>query len=242
MKLGHTIRFLLFFLAAAPALAQETLFLNTTNGPPYHTEEKTGFLDAVLLEVQKRTGIVFKIVTMPSERALINANAGIDDGVTNRIAGMEKFYPNLIPAPESVYNWKFVVFAKGVEFPITGWKSLKPYTVGFVIGWKIFEHNVTEAAQITKVKNVTQMFNLLVNDRAEVALYDRWQGLSHIRRNKITGVTMLRPPLADKDMFMYLHKKHRRLIPKITTSLRALKADGTYQRLVDKFLTPLAAE
>jgi len=53
-------------------------------------------------------------------------------------------------------------------------------------------------------------------------------------------VTMLQPPLADKDMFLYLHKKHRNLIPRITASLRAVKADGTYQRLVDRFLTPLA--
>ncbi len=242
MKLGHSLWFLLFLLAAEPALAQEMLVFTTADGYPYYTPEKTGFLDAVLQEVMGRIGIGFKVVTLPAERALINANAGIDDGVTNRIAGLEKFYPNLIPVPEVISNRKFAAFAKEVKFPTTGWKSLKPYSVGIITGWKIFEHNVTEAAQITKVKNVTQLFNLLVNGRTHVALYETWQGLSHLRRNKISGVTVLQPPLAEKDEFLYLHKKHRNLVPKITASLRAVKADGTYQRLVDKLLTPLAAE
>lgn len=242
MNLRGAMWVLLFLLAAKPALAQETLVLNTAARAPFHTPEETGFIDVVLQEVLGRVGIGVKVVKLPAERAIINANAGIDDGDADRIAGLEEFYPNLIPVPEVISNWKFVAFAKGVKFPTVGWKSLKPYSVGIITGWKIYENNVTEAAQITKVKNVTQLFYLLVNDRADVALYDAWQGLAHLKKNKISGVKMLQPPLAEMGMFLYLHKKHRHLVPEIAASLRAVKADGTYQRLVDRLLTPLAAE
>jgi len=193
-------------------------------------------MDAVLKEVLGRVGIGVKVVRLPAERAIIDANAGISDGDSLRVAGLEKIYPNLIPVPEPIINWKFVAFAKEGDFQITNWKSLKPYSVGMITGWKIFENNVTEAAQITKVKNPAQLFNLLINDRTQLALYDAWGGLAHLRSNKINGVKMVKPPLASKDMFLYLHKKHQSLIPKVTASLRAMKADGTYQRLVKKLL------
>ena len=241
MKLKYAVWFFLFFFTANTVLAQETLVLNTAAGAPYHTSEETGFVDRILREALGRIGIGVKIVKLPAERAIINANAGIGDGDAYRVAGLEKSYPNLVRVPENIATMTFVAFSKEMDFQTTGWMSLKPYSVGLITGWKIFEHNVTEAAQITKVKNKTQLFNLLVNGRAHVVLYEAWQGQAHLRKNKITVIKMLQPPFAEKDMFLYLHKKHRSLVPKVTAALRAMKADGTFQRLVDKLLTPLAA-
>jgi ABC-type amino acid transport substrate-binding protein len=40
-------------------------------------------------------------------------------------------------------------------------------------------------------------------------------------------------------MFIYLHKKHEEIIPKLSKALRDMKNDGRYEFLVKKYLTPL---
>jgi ABC-type amino acid transport substrate-binding protein len=45
-------------------------------------------------------------------------------------------------------------------------------------------------------------------------------------------------PVGEKDMYMYLHKKHKDLVPEITEAFKAMKKDGTYQKIWDKTLPP----
>jgi len=238
MKFKFALWIILFVLSSSPANPQDTLVLNTAVGAPLHASDGTGFLDSVVKQVMGRIGIQVTVRSPPAERALINANAGIDDGDLLRIAGLEKFYPNLVRVREPIYRIKFTAFAKSVDFQTTSWNSFAPYSVGIITGWKIYERNITDAAHITMVKDAPQLFDLLVNDRAQVVFYTSWMGLAHLKNIKISGVKMLQPPLAEKDMFIYLHKKHSDLIPKIAASLRAVKADGTYQRLYDWKMEP----
>ena len=82
------------------------------------------------------------------------------------------------------------------------------------------------------------MFAMLDKGRVDVVLYERWQGL---QRAKETGIKVKvhEPPLASVDMYMYVHKKHAHLAPRLAEALREMKADGTYQKIFDRTLTPL---
>jgi polar amino acid transport system substrate-binding protein len=42
----------------------------------------------------------------------------------------------------------------------------------------------------------------------------------------------LSPALKDVDMYLYLHKKHEALVPRLAKALRDMKADGTYNRIM----------
>ncbi len=181
-KLASVILLCKIMVAANPASAQQTLNLNTGGGPPFHTVEQTGFVDIVLQQAFRRIGVGVKITILPAERAMLNANAGIDDGETDRIAGLEKLYPNLMAIPEPVSNWKFVAFAKQVKFPTAGWDSLRPYSVGYINGAKIFEQNTPKTVHLTKVGSVAQLFKVLLHGRAQIVLFEAWQGLAYRRR------------------------------------------------------------
>jgi len=69
-----------FFMFSHSALSQETIVLNTAFGPPVSNDTQTGFGDQVIREAFKRIGYRLETVRLPAERALINANRGIDDG------------------------------------------------------------------------------------------------------------------------------------------------------------------
>lgn len=117
----------LIFVLVSPVLAEPVLTINTAASSPYTKPDMTGLADRIISEAFRRTGYEIKIVSLPSERALINANAGIEDGNFIRVAGLNKLYPNLIMVPEKITAHEFVVFTKSAFFEIVGWKSLQPY-------------------------------------------------------------------------------------------------------------------
>ncbi len=233
----------LVFLAASPGAvqAQETLSFGTASRAPIVTPEGTGFVDLVAKEALRRIGKKIAVTNLPAERSLINANKGIEDGDLQRVGGLSKKYPNLIQVGEPFRTAEFSVFTKQENFTPKGWKSLEPYNVGFLNGWKILEANVKNVKSITKVAGAGQLFALLENGRADVVIYAKWQGIHMIRKLGLKGIRILEPPLVKKPMFMYLHKKYKDLAPKIAAALRDMKSDGTYQDLYDKVLSVLVA-
>lgn len=232
----------LFCAYAQIAPAADKIVLNTGVLAPYTTPDHKGFLDRIVAAVFHEIGLEAEVQVYPTatERALLNADAGIDDGTALRIAGLEKQYPNLIRVPEKLIVNDFVAYSARLNFATDSWKSLEPYVVTYIIGWKVFEKNVPKTRELTLVRDAEQMFGLIGNGRAEIALYERWQGLERARDIGIK-VHVLEPPLLSTDMFMYLNKKHAALVPRVAQALAQLKKDGSYQRIFNKTLAPLAS-
>ncbi len=230
----------LFSLWAGALYASNMLVINTTGQPPLNTAQGSGFMDRVAAEALAKIGYRLQTIRLPAERGLRNSNAGIDDGEMSRIAGLEKLYPNLIRVPEKIMDWEFNAFANR-EIRMDGaWSALSPYVVAYINGWKILEKNVPVAAQITKVKNPEQLFSILQKDRADVIIYERWGGLQMIQQQHLNNTLILTPPLATKEMFIYLHKKHKHLVPRLARALSEMKQSGAYQKIYDETLGPLA--
>lgn len=222
--------------AARPAVAIEKLVIASEIYPPLSTAEKNGFEDLLAKEIFRRLGIAVEIRHMPGERVLANVNAGLQDGVHPRIGGMAEKYPNLVQFEERSLVFDFVAFTRMGDLEIVDWASLAPYHVGIVTGWKILEWNIKQNKSLIKVDNGEQLFKMLGAGRIDVAVYARWPGLQLVRDLGLEDIRDVDPPFATKDAFAYLHKRHERLIPKASQVLRAMKADGTYQRIYDQTL------
>ncbi len=239
----HFARLALMLLLAWPAARageRPVLVLNDTNDPPYTTPAGDGYLDMIAREAFRRAGVELKLVKLPAERGLINANAGIDDGDMVRIAGLEKQYPNLIRVPEKLTDWVFVAFSKDRSIP-ANWTAIRQRSVGLIKGWKIFERAVNGAERVTTADDPEQLFRLLQLGRIEVALYERWLGLVLARKLGAKDIHPLSPPLYRREMFIYLHHRHAALAPKIAEALRAMKREGFYERARREKLMPLRA-
>jgi polar amino acid transport system substrate-binding protein len=224
---------LMLSMLVIPCQAQaiDMLTMNTTAKPPLSTEFNDGFIDLLVIEAMSRIQVKIKIVQLPAERALQDANAGILDGEILRVAGLEKLYPNLISVDEKLMDLEFMAFSRTVQHLNAGWSSLKPYSIAFMNGWKILEHNVPKDAEITKVNSHSQLFNLLDINRVDLAIYERWGGLHLVKDLNISNVHAIEPALAISPMLMYLNKSHSALIPKLDKALKDMKADGTYNKI-----------
>lgn len=229
----------LFFVDIARCL--ETLHLTTFAGPPLSTEKTQGFYDLILTEAFRRSDIAINISHLPAERSLINADSGITDGDFVRIAGLEKIYPNLIRVPEKITDFEFMAFTKNQDIHISVWEDCLKYNMAIVKGWKILEVNLAGARTLKKVKDQKQLFILLANDRADAAVYSRFEGYGVIKELKLTNILTLEPPLAVREMYLYLNKRHRDLILNISENLLRMKKDGTFERIRQKTLRPYLA-
>lgn len=214
---------------AAPVSADE-LVINSGRQEPFTTADGSGFYDRLVPAWFARLGLAARCIRLPSERALLNANAGVDDGNIARIEGLEKKYPNIVRVPETVIAFDFMVFSRQKEFTVAGWSSLAPYDVGYITGWKILERNITRARSITRVRGPVQLFGLLARGRADVVVFDRWGGLWRLRHGGVRA-RMLEPPLATRQLYLYLNRRHAALVPRLAQALREMKADGSYARI-----------
>lgn len=215
--------------AFAPvALANDAVITVSTNNTPLDRHA----LQVLSQEVFRRNGLEFRLVSLPSERSLASANLGEVDGEGLRIAGLESQYPNLIQVPERYVGIKFVAFARNATIRLQGWESLREHSVAFITGWKMFEANASNARVVTKVDRPEQLFMMLDSGRVDLALYTLADGVALTRRLGLSSIAPLAPALQEVDMYLYLHRKHQALVPKLARTLRELKTDGTYNRLL----------
>lgn len=221
-------------LATAPAWAGDRLVLTTGMREPWTNPDRTGFTDLLVKEVFRRIGVEADVeLNLAAGRAIRLAGQGVDDGLTARVAGLEKEYPDLIRVPEKVFDNDFVAASLGPGFATTDWDTLKPHHVGYILGWVVFENNLPPVRELTLAKDSTQLLSLLKSGRIEVLLHERWQALWHARQMGMT-IRILEPPLASVPMFMYLHRRHAALVPRIAAELAAMKADGSYRAIAER--------
>ncbi|MFH2064187.1 MAG: transporter substrate-binding domain-containing protein [Pseudomonadota bacterium] len=225
--------YILFFSWPVGAEPRHSLRINCTMHSPYEV-----FFFRLVEEIGSRNRLLIERNTPPTGRSLIHVNQGIDDGDGPRVAGLSSAYPNLICVPEPFGDFIFGAFAIDRNIRIDGWSSLADHNVAYIHGWKIFEDQITAAKSITRVKDAEQLFMLLHAGRADVALVTKTVGYAMMEKLNLKGIRFIEPPLAVKSNFLYLHKRHRDLVPKIQQTLLDLKRDGTYQRLYHEIIPP----
>ena len=222
------------FCLAQPA----KLFLSTSSSPPLTSSDtKKGFLNELMQEAFRRIGGTVEIHNTPTERSLINVDAGLDDGALFHAAGAESEYPNLIRVPEKILDTDFVAFVKRLDIRIRNWNDLKPYSVAYPGNWKVYEHHVRDVAEITKTPTPNELIPLLERGRVDVILLSRRLGW-YLKYQTQFGLTVQEPPLVSQPGYLYFNRKHAALVPKLAQALRDMKADGSYRRIYDATLKP----
>lgn len=227
------IAVLIVFFLAHPARAGEKLVLSSGMHEPWTNASATGFHNLFIAELFDRLGLKAEVTFNPAAaRALQLADGGVDDGLAARMAGLEKDYPNLVRVPEPFFVNDFV--AAGTTAPkIRKWADLAPFSISYILGWVVFDHNVPSVRELTTVKDSKQLFGLLKAARVEVILHERWQALWQAQEQGI-DLKVAEPPLASAPMYIYLHKNHAALVPRVAAELAAMKANGRDKAIMQR--------
>ena len=233
--IGMTIRTLLLTLAFSLAAYAQPLILTTGDVLPRSSPDGKGFVDLILKEALGRLKLDYRIEKMPSERALANLSANIDDGNFCRPAGITAQYPNIILVKVPLASSSFNAFVLDTSIRIKDSTDLAKYNVGYIRGWKVFEYYIKQTKSLTLASNEETLFELLVKQRVDVVLFEKGQGLGVLHRLGLTSVHLLEPPLFIRDLFMYMAPKDAPLVPRLESTLRAMQDDGTTARIMKTF-------
>lgn len=220
------------FIDLPVAVAEKRITINTGTLKPLFNANGKGFYNKLIKEAFSRIDINADVIYLTSARAMRNVNKGLDDGTMLRIKGLDKKLKNIIRVPTPVLKFKFVAYGLNKSIQVTDWASLKPYSVGIVRGWKIYEKNVVGTKKLTMVTGAEQLFKLLTNKRSDIILFEQNRG-NWWNKYLNANAHLIGKPLAEKEMFIYLHKKHKALVPKLAKVLSEMKEDGSYQRIKD---------
>lgn len=194
------------------------------------TDPATVTAEQIVREAYRRLGINLVLHRLPGERSLVQANDGKMDGELYRKLGMEREYPNLVIVPVPLQIYEIVIFSRGTSFVVSGWDSLRPYTLGFVRGIKIVQEN-THGMKIEAVATMPQAFEKMMMGRTDLVLGNRSSGIAVIKALNLEGISILEPPLASFPVYHYVHKKHESLVPELTRILRQMQTDKTIERI-----------
>lgn len=236
MKSGKPVWALLIFTALLlfpleKTEAGEPFTISTSYNNLLSNPQQTGLLDRLMVELFERVGMEMALVFTVTEKSLIDVNARFLDGDINRIEGMERAFPNLVRIPESNMTMHFVAFSKR-SFNISGWSSIKPLYVGLVRGWKILEMNTRGFPNIIKTPTERELFTMLHKNRLDVALYAKRTGYAALKHYQFKEIHHLEPPLASRPMYLYVHKKHQGLVNTLAETLKQMKEDGSYMKIM----------
>ncbi|OUS14148.1 hypothetical protein A9Q89_01390 [Gammaproteobacteria bacterium 53_120_T64] len=221
---------------ASQALAQPVLTLVTGDMVAgfYHSREQTGFVDDVLGEALRRVGYELKVLTVPTQRSLQMSASGLADGELLRSSAIEADFPTLLRVPVPLIEGEFVVFSREPIDLENAWESLAGKSLGIIIGMAIIENKVPKNARVTRVKNETQLFSMLLQKRIDYAIFMIDIGRYHLNKNNIKGVIINTLPLERVPAYVYLHPKHEVLVSRLTRALEDMKRDGSFQKIVDQ--------
>jgi polar amino acid transport system substrate-binding protein len=97
-------------------------------------------------------------------------------------------------------------------------------------GFKLIEDR-TQGLKTENVDTIDQTFLMLNLGRVDVVVQEQSAGMQSIHRLKLSGITVLDPPLEEIPVYHYLNKKHSNLLPRITKKLLAMKKSGEIDRI-----------
>lgn len=179
----------------------------------------------------KEVGLVAEFVMLPSERALKSVESGEVDADFGRVVGGTAGYQNMIELTESLSEITLLAVVKKGS-PITGVTpaDLKSRKVGLLRGTKMAEGLMAKVgAEATPVNTNQQLYQMLTNDRFEVALTT---STLPVPPDLAGGVTVLGAPVAVAKVVHVLGKKWSTYGPKLDAALKAMKADGRWAKLL----------
>ncbi|MCJ2166306.1 hypothetical protein MRX56_17215 [Pseudodesulfovibrio sp. S3-i] len=191
----------------------------------------------LLTECFHRLGYRLTILPRPNRRSICEADLGTVDGNYARTEAVAASYRNLIMIPEPLGWESITAFSADPNLKVDGWRSLLHHHVAWVNGRAICETHLGTAPQKTLVKNEKALLKFLSEGRAEVGVMGLKKGCDLLQRLNITNVRPLFPPLEVAQLYLYMHKKHEAIIPKVTEMLRTLKSDGTYEAIHQHLFT-----
>ncbi|KLT73635.1 ABC transporter substrate-binding protein [Neisseria arctica] len=210
---------------------------------PFEFEDNgkvVGFSIDILDAIAAKEGIKFDYVNTPWEGIFANLNKGDSDVVSSSVTITDERKASLdFSDPYFEASQLIVVGEKGDT--IKSFADLKKHTVsvqngttGDLVVQKLQGANSTN---IKRFENMPLALTELLSGGADASVGDNGVVQNFVNNNPNAKLRTITDPSFEKEYYGFVVKKGRsdELLSKINSGLAAIKADGTYQQIQDKW-------
>lgn len=201
----------------------------------------------VSLQDGKPVGIVVDLAYALADKAGLSVNVEAMDWPTaqsevvhGKADALLQINPN--PQRELIYDFsdpllesRFQIFRKASRTDIQSLQSLRGMKVGVESGGFPAQLLGGDAFQLVMVPSWKAAFILLNAGQVDAVIVDRWVGEYQLAINRFEGITVVDAPVAVSNSRIAVAKGNKDLLDKINSGLKAIRQDGTYERIMDKW-------
>lgn len=207
---------LLCALIAAPSQGQD-LQLFLIPDTPAHVEAWQTIQAAA-----RRAGVSVTMRALPAERGLVMASKGEIDGAIGRTMLAARDYPDLVAVPEPVFLYAPTGYSYK-QFDLSGgWDALRGHTVCVRRGYTLTEVR-TRGVPRQRFDNDESLLRMLRRGGCDIAIMDRRNKVALAARAADPDLLQLQPALEEAPLYLFLHKRHAALAPRLAEALRAAR-------------------
>lgn len=211
--------------------------------PPYIIDQgaEKGAATALVSEILKRAGYQTEISIETWPRTLEGTGAGIYDVIIAAWYTKEREAHFQFTDPYFVNTIQFVK-RKGAPINFRSYQDLKGLVIGVVNGYAYGEE-FDKAQGLLKLPSNHLIQNLLKlqHGRIDLTLGDKWvvrHELTEYFPTAIKDYEFLGKPVATRTLHAAVsrtHPQHDKIIKDFNNALKAMKADGSYEKIIDGY-------
>ncbi|QJQ22723.1 amino acid ABC transporter substrate-binding protein [Pseudomonas sp. SK] len=234
---------LLAMMLATPALGLDKLRLVADNWPPFTDAGMPGggLATSIVTTALTRAGYTSEFEEVPWARALLGIGEGRYDVLINawyndsreRIGQFSSAYLN---------NRIRLLQRKGEAFRHERQSDLYPYSIAVVRGYA-YSPEFDNDAQLRKVpvRNFSSAVRMLAAGRVDLAVEEEYVARYNLQREPQAvrdAVMLVEPPLGENTLHILVslkHPEHARIVERFERAITAMKADGSYARLLRQY-------
>ena len=188
-------------------------------------------------EVFSRLDIDIEIESLPAKRARYYVSTGEKDGEVLRVFNYGVNNPNVLRVPTPYYELKtsaFVLKDSGIK--INDKNDINKYRLIVQRGHVHSAMAVKDVPEnnVIVMDSEQQIFSFLGLGRADIAILTSTDGQAALASLGIKDVIELDIVLALHPVHIYLHKRHKNLVPKIDEAIRTMKESGQLEKIITK--------
>jgi polar amino acid transport system substrate-binding protein len=221
----------------SPSVAAEKIVLVGSEGTKASFTGK--WLNLIYTEVFRRLGYELEYKGYPNERANAMAESGVVDGEIQRAASYQKISKNLIRVEEPSFSGNVSAYAVTPGIVVDGWESLKNtnYSVEYRRGSKLPQTVLPEFVRpekLSTISTVEQGLKKLIAGRTDIFIEQELvvdEALREFDKAGFDYSSLYQAGIVyTGNSYLYMHKRHAALVPKIAEVLRNMKQQGVVER------------
>lgn len=230
----------LALMLATPVLAQDKLRLVADSWPPFTDASMPGggLATSIVTTALSRAGYTSGFEEVPWARALLGVSEGRYDVLINawyndsraRIGQFSTAY---------LTNRIRLLQRKGEAFRYRRQSDLYPYSIAVVRDYAYSpEFDRDTRLHKVAVRNFSSAVRMLAAGRVNLAVEDEYVARYNLQREPQDvrdGVMLVEPPLGENTLHILVslkHPEHERIVERFEQAIAAMKADGSYARLM----------